>query len=84
MDKIEELFPRLGVIAEHSQHGGGDSLAVNLLNSTHNHAHVSKKIITKIKILKCKLETKSDSQIVLPVLEYNVANEDVHLHLLQK
>lgn len=38
--QVEELLARLGVIPEHSQHGGGDRLAVDLLHTSHHHAHV--------------------------------------------
>lgn len=40
MDEVKELLPRLGVVAEDTQHGAGDGLAVDLLDSAHHHAHV--------------------------------------------
>lgn len=40
VDEIEELLPRLGVIAEDAGHRGCHRLAVDLLDTSHNHAHV--------------------------------------------
>lgn len=42
-DEGEELFPRLWIFPEHTQHRAGDSLAVHFLYSSHYHTHVSTK-----------------------------------------
>lgn len=36
----QELFARLRIIPEDAQHGRGDRLAVDLLDTAHHHAHV--------------------------------------------
>lgn len=41
--QVEELLTRLRVIAEHTQHGGSDRLAIDLLHAPHHHAHVTGK-----------------------------------------
>lgn len=41
MDEVEELLASLGVVTEHSQHGRGHGLAVDLLDTSHDHAHVN-------------------------------------------
>ena len=40
VNEVQELFTCLGIIPEDTQHGGSHSLAVNLLNTSHHHAHV--------------------------------------------
>lgn len=37
----QELLPRFRILPEHSQHGAGHRAAVHLLDSTHDHAHVT-------------------------------------------
>lgn len=40
-DESQEFFPCLWIFSEHTQHGTGDGLAVQFLNTSHDHAHVS-------------------------------------------
>lgn len=40
-DQGQELVSCLGVLAENAQHGAGHSLAVHLLDASHNHTHVT-------------------------------------------
>ena len=40
-DEVEELFTSLGVVAEDTEHLAGHCLAVDLLNASHDHAHVT-------------------------------------------
>lgn len=40
LDQVQELFASLRIVSEHSQHGGRDGLAVDLLYASHDHAHV--------------------------------------------
>lgn len=46
-DEGEELFPRLGIFSEHTQHRAGHSLAVHFLHPSHYHTHVSTKQANK-------------------------------------
>lgn len=41
VDQVEEFFAGLRVISELSQHGGGDGFTVDLLDTSHDHAHVT-------------------------------------------
>ncbi len=40
-DQSQELVSCLGVLTENTQHGAGHSLAVHLLDASHNHTHVT-------------------------------------------
>ena len=39
-DQLQELAPCFGVVFELSEHAGGDRLGVDLLDPSHDHAHV--------------------------------------------
>lgn len=40
LDQVQELLAGLGIVSEHSQHGGRHGLAVDLLYASHDHTHV--------------------------------------------
>lgn len=40
-DQRQELFPRLCVLAEATEHGAGNSLTTGLLNTAHYHAEMA-------------------------------------------
>jgi hypothetical protein len=43
VDEVEEFFACFRVVAENTEHGAGHCLAVDLLHSSHHHAHVPAK-----------------------------------------
>lgn len=53
-DQGQELVSSLGVLTENAQHGAGHSLAVHLLDASHNHTHVTgEQKEEKIEVILC-------------------------------
>lgn len=48
VDEVKELLASLRVVTEHPQHGRGNRLTVDLLDSSHYHAHMSVKKYNKL------------------------------------
>ena len=53
MYQVEEFFSGLGIISKYAQHSGCYCFAVDLLDASHNHTHVSgnKKIHNLIQVM---------------------------------